>query len=115
MMSAPAVPGGLCQPAAEPVLADWWGRHVWVEHADTRSSLGYSDGSVTTFAWGRVSLGARELARSILCHATANRELPEPLCGCFVHEVIAALPDPGFSLDRDDVLAWLARQRPPQS
>jgi len=96
-------------------VADWWGRHVWLEEGDTRTRLRYCDGSVMAFAWGRTGLGARELARSTLHDATGKTELPDPLYRWFALEVIAALPEPGFVLDRDDVIAWLARQDQHQS
>lgn len=92
-------------------VADWWGRRVWVEHGDVRSGLRYSSGAVIEFAWGRAGLGARELARSILHHANGGDDLHDVLYGCFVHDVIAALPESGFELDRREVLAWLALQR----
>ena len=97
-------------PASYVGIADWWGRHVWLEQGDTRIRLRYSDGSVIAFAWGRAGLGARELARSILHDATGKAALPDVLYGCFTHEVIAALPESGFVLDRADVVAWLARR-----
>lgn len=91
-------------------VADWWGRHVWLEQGDTRTRLRYSGGSVIAFAWGRAGLGARELARSILQDATGESELPDALYGRFAHEIIAALPEHGFILDRKAVIAWLAKQ-----
>lgn len=91
-------------------VADWWGRHVWIEHRDVRSVLQYSPGATIGFAWGRAGLGARELARSILRDAAGDQQLAESLHVAYVHDVIAALPDAGFELDRADVLAWLAAQ-----
>lgn len=109
-----AIPALADHQALPPVIyvgvADWWGRHVWLEQGDIRTRLRYSDGSVIAFAWGRAGLGARELARSILHDATGKTELPDALYGCFAHEVIAALPEPGFVLARKDVIDWLARQ-----
>lgn len=89
-------------------LTDWWGRHVWREQGDIRTRLRYSDGSVIAFAWGRAGLGARELARSILHDAAGQTDFPDALYRCFAHEIIAALPEPGFVLDRDDIIGWLA-------
>ncbi|MDE3130474.1 MAG: hypothetical protein KGL16_04925 [Acidobacteriota bacterium] len=91
-------------------VADWWGRHVWIERDDVRSVLQYSPGAAIGFAWGRAGLGARELARSILSDAAGDRQLAEALHVAYVHDVIAALPDDGFELDRADVLAWLGEQ-----
>lgn len=99
---------------AEPVryvgIADWWGRHVWLEHGDVRSALPYSDGAVIGFAWGRAGLGARELARSILRDTAGDSGVDDALCTRFVHEVIVRLPQSDFELGRDEVLAWLALQ-----
>jgi hypothetical protein len=93
-------------------VADWWGRHVWLERGGTRSSLPYrGDDPLTTFAWGRRGIGARELSRSILHDATGSVALAERLCREFTHDVVAELPDLGFELDRDQVLAWLASRR----
>jgi hypothetical protein len=89
-------------------VADWWGFHVWIEEAGTRRVLPYrGDVALAGFAWGRAGLGARELARSILEHATGSPALAERHCRTMTHEVIAELPDLGFDLGRDDVLAWL--------
>lgn len=93
-------------------VADWWGRHVWLERGGTRGSLPYrGDDPLTTFAWGRRGIGARELSRSILHDATGSVALADRLCRDFTHDVVAELPDIGFELDRDQVLAWLASQR----
>jgi hypothetical protein len=91
-------------------IADWWGRHVWLEHGDTRTALPYSDGAMIGFAWGRAGLGARELARSILRDAVGDAGVNDVLCTRFVHEVIVRLPQSDFELGRDDVLSWLALQ-----
>jgi hypothetical protein len=93
-------------------VADWWGRHVWLERGGTRSSLPYrGEDPLTIFAWGRRGIGARELSRSILHDATGSVALAERLCRDFTHEVVAELPDVGFELDREQVLAWLASRR----
>ena len=93
-------------------VADWWGRHVWVEHNDIRIRLPYAEGSVIAFAWGRSGHGARELARAILKHATGELPLTERLSGAFVHDVICCLPDIGFELAHGDVLAWVHSREP---
>jgi len=91
-------------------VADWWGRHVWLERDGARAALPYSEGAMIGFAWGRAGLGARELARSILRDATGGSDVGDVLCTRFVHEVIVRLPQSDFELGRDDVLAWLALQ-----
>jgi hypothetical protein len=90
-------------------IADWWGRHVWLELGEVRSALPYSDGAMIGFAWGRAGLGARELARSILRHAT-GAGVEDILCARFVHEVIMRLPVEDFALELTEVLAWLELQ-----
>ena len=102
--------GAAAQPVRYVGVADWWGRHVWLEHGAARSALPYSEGAVIGFAWGRAGLGARELARSILRDTTGNAGVDEALCASFVHEVIVRLPQSDFELGRDEVLAWLALQ-----
>ena len=93
-------------------VADWWGRHVWLERGGARSSLPYrGEDQLTTFAWGRRGIGSRELSRSILHDVTGSVALAERLCRDFTHDVVAQLPDVGFELDREQVLAWLAGQR----
>lgn len=67
-------------------------------------------GSVIAFAWGRAGPGARELARSILHDATGDPELSERISSAFVREIVVQLPDVGFELDREDVLAWVSTQ-----
>ena len=90
-------------------VADWWGRHVWLERGGTRSSLPYrGEDPLAVFAWGRRGIGARELSRSILHDATGSVALANLLCREFTHDVVAELPDVGFELDRQQVLAWLA-------
>jgi hypothetical protein len=90
-------------------VADWWGRHVWLERGGTRSSLPYrGEDPLAVFAWGRRGIGARELSRSILHDATGSVALANLLCREFTHEVVAELPDVGFELDLQQVLAWLA-------
>jgi hypothetical protein len=100
------------QPTRYVGVADWWGRHVWLERGGTRSSLPYrGEDQLTTFAWGRRGIGARELSRSILHDATGSVALAERLCRDFTHEVVADLPDVGFELDREQVLSWLDSRR----
>jgi hypothetical protein len=92
-------------------MADWWGRHLWLERGGIRSSLPYrGEHSLMGFAWGRRGLGARELSRSILHDATGSAALAEALCREFTHEVVALLPQAGFELDREEVLSWLNRR-----
>jgi hypothetical protein len=89
-------------------VADWWGFHVWVEEGGARRALPYrGDVPLAGFAWGRAGLGARELARSIIEHATASPALAERHCREMTHAIIAQLPDLGFELTRDEVLSWL--------
>ena len=94
-------------------VADWWGRHVWLERDGTRaSSMPYrGEDPLATFAWGRRGIGARELSRSILHDATGSVALADLLCREFTHDVVADLPEVGFGLDRRQVLAWLAGRR----
>jgi hypothetical protein len=89
-------------------VADWWGRHVWVERNGVRSSLRYcgQDG-IVSYAWGRPGIGSRELARALLFDATGSAALAERFCRDLTHDVVARLPEPEFALERDDVLAWL--------
>jgi hypothetical protein len=72
--------------------------------------MAYRHGSVIAFAWGRAGQGARELARSILHDATGDPELTERLSGAFAREIVARLPELGFELDREDVVAWVMKQ-----
>jgi uncharacterized protein DUF6166 len=95
-------------------VADWWGRHVWVERDGIRGALShYGEDSRVSYAWGRSGIGARELARALLFDATDNAALSERYCRDFTHEVLAHLPEPEFVLGRDDILAWIA-ERPGQ-
>jgi hypothetical protein len=89
-------------------VADWWGFHVWVEEDGARRALPYrGDVPLAGFSWGRAGIGARELARSIIEHATASPALAERFCRDMTHAIIAQLPALGFELSREDVLAWL--------
>ncbi|HEX6458620.1 MAG TPA: DUF6166 domain-containing protein [Thermoleophilaceae bacterium] len=88
-------------------VADWWGRHVWLEQGGTRSSLPYRGDEMALYVWGRRGIGARELARAILVDATGSVALAERLCRDFTHEVVAELPEVGFELDREQVLDWI--------
>lgn len=92
-------------------VADWWGRHVWLEHGGVRSSLPYRGDAPVPFSWGRRGIGARELARSILHDATGSAALAERLCRDLTHDVVAQLPEIGFELDREEALSWLAERR----
>jgi hypothetical protein len=89
-------------------VADWWGFHVWIEEGGSRRTLPYrGEAPLASFAWCRGGLGARELARSIIEHATGSPALAERHCRTMTHAVIAELPALGFELARDDVVAWL--------
>lgn len=92
-------------------VADWWGRHVWLERGATRSSLPYRGDEMVVYAWGRRGIGARELSRAILVDATGSVALAERFCRDFTHDVVAELPDLGFELEREQVLDWLANFR----
>jgi hypothetical protein len=97
-------------------VADWWGFHVWIEDGATRRTLPYrGEAPLASFAWGRAGLGSRELARSIIEHATGSPALAERHCRTMTHAVIADLPALGFELSRDDVVAWLEGGPPPTS
>ena len=90
-------------------VADWWGRHVWVERDGTRSALpACGEELIAGFAWGCRGIAARELARAILADATGSPAVAERYCRDLTHAVIAGLPRTGFELERADVLAWLA-------
>jgi hypothetical protein len=96
-------------------VADWWGRHVWVERDGVRGALSHhGEDSGVSYAWGRSGIGARGLARALLFDATDNAVLSERYCRDFTHEVVAHLPEPEFVLGRDDILAWIA-ERPGQT
>ncbi len=89
-------------------VADWWGFHVWVEEGGARRALPYrGDVPLAGFSWGRAGLGARELARSIIEHATGSPALAERHCREMTHAIVAGLPALGFELTHDEVLAWL--------
>jgi hypothetical protein len=89
-------------------VADWWGRHVWVERDGVRSALhACGEDLIAAFAWGRRGIAARELARAILADATGSPAVAERYCRDLTHAVVAGLPRTGFELDRDAVLAWL--------
>ena len=71
-------------------MADWWGRHVWVERDGIRGALSHhGEDSRGSYAWGRSGIGARELARALLFDATDNAVLSERYCRDFTHEVLA--------------------------
>jgi hypothetical protein len=90
-------------------VADWWGCHVWIEEGPARRALPYrGDLALAAFAWGRSGLAARELARSLIEHATGSPALAERHCRTMTHEVIADLPALGFELTREDILDWVA-------
>jgi Family of unknown function (DUF6166) len=89
-------------------VADWWGFHVWIEEGGSRRALPYrGEVALAGFAWGRGGLAARELARSIIHHATGSPALAERHCRAMTHAVVAQLPALGFELTREDVVAWL--------
>ena len=90
-------------------IADWWGRHVWVERDGVRSALrACGDELIAAFSWGCRGIAARELARALLADATGSPAVAERFCRDLTHAVVANLPRAGFELRRDDVLAWLA-------
>lgn len=90
-------------------VADWWGFHVWIEDDGARRALPYhGDAHLASFAWGRSGLAARELARSLIEHATGSPALAERHCREMTHDVIADLPALGFELTREEILAWVA-------
>lgn len=94
-------------------VADWWGRHVWVERDGVRTLLRYRGAeSMVSFAWGRLGSGARQLSRSILWDATGCDHLAAELCCELTHELVARLPELGFELTREEVMAWLERKQP---
>jgi hypothetical protein len=90
-------------------VADWWGFHVWIEEGAARRALPYrGEAPLAGFAWGRSGMAARELARSLIEHATGSPALAERHCRALTHEVIAELPSLGFELTREDILVWIA-------
>src|SRR3954451_8521040 len=89
-------------------VADWWGRHVWVECDGTRSALhACGDELIAGFAWGCRGIAARELARAILADATGSTAGAARFCRDLTHAIVSGLPRTGFEIDRDAVLAWL--------
>src|SRR3954462_11027401 len=89
-------------------IADWWGRHVWVESDGTRGALhACGDDLIAGFAWGCRGIGARQLARAILAHATGRPAVAERFCRDLTHAIVSGLPRTGLEIDRDDVLPWL--------
>jgi hypothetical protein len=89
-------------------VADWWGRHVWVERAGVRSALpACGDELIASFAWGCRGIASRELARAILADATGSPALAERYCRDLTHAVVARLPRTGFELEASAVLRWL--------
>jgi hypothetical protein len=95
-------------------VADWWGRHVWVESDGTRSALhACGDDLIASFSWGCRGIAARELARAILADATGSPAVAERYCRELTHAVIADLPETGFELEADAVLGWLAQAGAP--
>jgi hypothetical protein len=89
-------------------VADWWGRHVWVESDGTRRALpACGDELIAGWAWGCRGIAARELARAILAHATGSPAVAERYCREMTHAVVAELPRAGFELSRARVLEWL--------
>jgi len=89
-------------------VADWWGRHVWIERDGVRSALhACGDELIAGLAWGCRGIAARELARAILADATGSPAVAERYCREMTHALIAGLPRAGFELDRDVVLRWL--------
>jgi hypothetical protein len=89
-------------------VADWWGRHVWVERGGARGALRHrGDEQIAGFVWGRRGPAARELSRAILRDATGSPALAERYCRELTHAVVSRLPDEGFVLARHEVMAWL--------
>jgi hypothetical protein len=89
-------------------VADWWGRHAWVERDGVRSALpACGEELIAGFAWGRRGIAARELARAILADATGSTAVAERYCRDLTHAVVAGLPRTGFVLRREAVLEWL--------
>jgi hypothetical protein len=96
-------------------VADWWGRHVWVERDGVRRALpACGEELIAGFAWGCRGIAARELARAILADATGNPAIAERYCRDMTHAIVAGLPRTGFELDRDQVLAWLEAAAAPR-
>ena len=90
-------------------VADWWGRHVWVERGGVRGALpACGEDLIAAFGWGCRGIAARELARAILADATGSPAVAERWCRELTHAVIAQLPRTGFELTDVEILAWLA-------
>jgi hypothetical protein len=95
-------------------VADWWGRHVWVERDGARSALpACGEELIAGFAWGCRGIAARELARAILADATGSPAVAERYCRELTHAVVAGLPRAGFELEASAVLAWLGEADAP--
>jgi hypothetical protein len=95
-------------------VADWWGRHVWVERAGVRTALRYQgEHRMPGFAWGRRGLAARELSRSLLFDATGSEMLAERYCRDLTIDLVAELPAEGFTLERQQILDWLDQHAGP--
>jgi hypothetical protein len=95
-------------------VADWWGRHVWVERDGVRSALpACGEELIAAFAWGCRGIAARELARAILADATGSPAVAERYCRELTHAIVAGLPRAGFELEAGAVLDWLAEADPP--
>jgi hypothetical protein len=89
-------------------VADWWGRHVWVESAGRRRALRpCGDELIAAWAWGCRGIAARELARAILADATGSPAIAERWCREMTHAIVARLPRDAFELGRGEVLEWL--------
>jgi hypothetical protein len=89
-------------------VADWWGRHVWVERDGVRSALhACGEELIASYAWGCRGIAARELSRALLADASGSPAVAERYCRDLTHAVVAGLPRAGFELDRATVLAWL--------
>jgi hypothetical protein len=94
-------------------VADWWGRHIWVDRDGVRSSLpAWGEDPGVAYAWGRAGIGTRELARALLRDVTGSPAVAERYCREFTHQVLTQLPETEFALEREQILHWLARQPP---
>ena len=63
-------------------VADWWGFHVWIQEGGNGWALPYrGEVALAGFAWGRPGMAARELARSIIEHATGRRRSRSAIAG----------------------------------
>jgi hypothetical protein len=89
-------------------VADWWGRHVWIDCDGVRRALpAVGEELIAGWAWGRRGVAARELARAILADATGSPAVAERYCRDMTHAIVAELPRAGFELTRARVLEWL--------